>query len=55
MARHPAIRPVTVVMLIPAIDRILAVDLDKILRMYTPGVYDTAGVRVSGRWRWRRV
>ncbi|WP_223146348.1 ABC transporter permease subunit [Streptomyces apricus] len=40
----PSIRPVTVVMLIPAIGWILAVDLDKILRMYTPGVHDTADV-----------
>lgn len=40
----PSIRPMMVVMLILAIGQILAVDLDKILLMYNPSVYDTADV-----------
>ncbi|GAA1578834.1 sugar ABC transporter permease [Kribbella karoonensis] len=40
----PSIRPMMIVMLILAIGQVLTVDLDKILLMYNPSVYETADV-----------
>lgn len=40
----PCIKPTVVVMLIVAVGNIFSVDLDRILLMYNPSVYETADV-----------
>jgi len=47
----PALRPMIIVMWILAIGQVLTVDLDKILLMYNPSVYETADVVQSFVYR----